>query len=322
VNRGYLYVTIVYNISITISLYFLVLFYEATKEILRRFKPVYMFLCIKSIIFFSFWQGVIIAVMAHFGLLIQQEGDWTVSDVATATQNTLICFELVPCSIAFALTFSYKNYITENSGQDSLATYVINNFVDIANLRDTVEDTLVSLKMGPARQVQVGDFLDLTREEQLMRVIYQGFLEKRGEDLGKVWVRRYCLVINNPFGLVYFKKHPFIQTAKERSVPLKARGFIDLNDARDVHPRDDDNKRFEIASPTRTWHFRCKNKEERDFWVDAIFIAQSRIWKDTAFPPPPQFESITSESERESDSDLLHGFRWKNQLQTVELEDV
>src|SRR5438105_4569599 len=33
---AYLYVALVYNISITISLYFLVLFYEATKEILVR----------------------------------------------------------------------------------------------------------------------------------------------------------------------------------------------------------------------------------------------------------------------------------------------
>ena len=33
-NSGYLYIAIFYNISITISLYFLVLFYEVTKDIL------------------------------------------------------------------------------------------------------------------------------------------------------------------------------------------------------------------------------------------------------------------------------------------------
>lgn len=37
------------------SLYFLVLFYMVTEDHLQPYKPLPKFLCIKAIIFFSFW---------------------------------------------------------------------------------------------------------------------------------------------------------------------------------------------------------------------------------------------------------------------------
>lgn len=50
-------------------MYFLVLFYMATKEELAPIKPVPKFLSIKAIIFFSFWQGVALAVIEKLGWL-------------------------------------------------------------------------------------------------------------------------------------------------------------------------------------------------------------------------------------------------------------
>lgn len=54
---GYLYVTIIYNISISLALYALFMFYVATKELLQSYSPVLKFLTVKSIIFLTFWQG-------------------------------------------------------------------------------------------------------------------------------------------------------------------------------------------------------------------------------------------------------------------------
>ena len=56
-HGGYLYITIVYNISISLALYALFLFYFATKELLHSYDPVLKFLTVKSVIFLSFWQG-------------------------------------------------------------------------------------------------------------------------------------------------------------------------------------------------------------------------------------------------------------------------
>ena len=53
----YLYITLIYNFSISLALYALFLFYFATRELLRPFDPVLKFFTVKSVIFLSFWQG-------------------------------------------------------------------------------------------------------------------------------------------------------------------------------------------------------------------------------------------------------------------------
>lgn len=57
VHSGYLYITIIYNFSVSLALYALFLFYFATMDLLRPFEPVLKFITIKAVIFLSFWQG-------------------------------------------------------------------------------------------------------------------------------------------------------------------------------------------------------------------------------------------------------------------------
>uniref|UniRef100_A0A8I3PRJ1 Casein kinase 1 epsilon n=2 Tax=Canis lupus familiaris TaxID=9615 RepID=A0A8I3PRJ1_CANLF len=57
VSSGYLYVTIIYNISVSLALYALFLFYFATRDLLSPYSPVLKFFMVKSVIFLSFWQG-------------------------------------------------------------------------------------------------------------------------------------------------------------------------------------------------------------------------------------------------------------------------
>lgn len=68
-SQGYLYVAIINNVSISLALYALVVFYLATQDLLRPYSPILKFFTIKSIIFLSFWQGFILAVMEKNGLL-------------------------------------------------------------------------------------------------------------------------------------------------------------------------------------------------------------------------------------------------------------
>ncbi|CAL8316224.1 unnamed protein product [Arctogadus glacialis] len=57
VASGYLYITIVYNISVSLSLYALFLFYFAARDLLVPYNPMLKFFMVKSVIFLSFWQG-------------------------------------------------------------------------------------------------------------------------------------------------------------------------------------------------------------------------------------------------------------------------
>ena len=58
ITGGYLYITLIYNVSVSVALYGLFLFYGATKPILAKYEPVLKFLTIKSVIFLTFWQGL------------------------------------------------------------------------------------------------------------------------------------------------------------------------------------------------------------------------------------------------------------------------
>lgn len=52
--------TIILNISVSLALYSLVAFYHVFAKELAPHKPLTKFLCIKGIVFFCFWQVIII----------------------------------------------------------------------------------------------------------------------------------------------------------------------------------------------------------------------------------------------------------------------
>ena len=53
---GYLYICIIYNISVSLALYALVAFYAATADVLRPYDPILKFMCVKvtNTLFFFF----------------------------------------------------------------------------------------------------------------------------------------------------------------------------------------------------------------------------------------------------------------------------
>jgi hypothetical protein len=54
-DDGFLYIFLVNNISFSLALYGLALFFMSTEEILERFRPYPKFLCVKLVVFFSYW---------------------------------------------------------------------------------------------------------------------------------------------------------------------------------------------------------------------------------------------------------------------------
>ncbi|KAI8388828.1 organic solute transporter Ostalpha-domain-containing protein [Radiomyces spectabilis] len=104
-TSSYLYLTFFYNISVCLSLWSLMVFFHATGEDLVKFRPLAKCLCVKSIIFFSFWQSVLVAFLVHLGVI-----DGKHQHTAVAIQDFLICLELVPFAIAHSYAFSYKDY--------------------------------------------------------------------------------------------------------------------------------------------------------------------------------------------------------------------
>lgn len=108
-KQGYLYVTIIYTISYSLALYALVLFYVACKDLLRPFRPVPKFIIIKSVVFLTYWQGVLVFLAAKSDFIQN-------ADDAADVQNFIICVEMAVAAIGHLHAFPYKEYAEANIG--------------------------------------------------------------------------------------------------------------------------------------------------------------------------------------------------------------
>jgi len=67
------------------------------------------FLCVKGVVFFTWWQGVAIVILQGQGI-IQTWGKWNADDVANGLQDCLICVEMFCFAIAHSFTFTHEEY--------------------------------------------------------------------------------------------------------------------------------------------------------------------------------------------------------------------
>ncbi|NXU51004.1 T184A protein, partial [Turnix velox] len=114
VHSGYLYITIIYNFSVSLALYALFLFYFATMDLLRPFEPVLKFITIKAVIFLSFWQGVLLAILEKCGVIPEVQiidgKEVGAGTVAAGYQNFIICMEMFFAAIALRYAFTCQVY--------------------------------------------------------------------------------------------------------------------------------------------------------------------------------------------------------------------
>ncbi|ODQ79218.1 hypothetical protein BABINDRAFT_25503, partial [Babjeviella inositovora NRRL Y-12698] len=108
----YVWTTLIYNCSVSLSLYDLALFWKCLYADLKPFQPMGKFLCVKMIIFASYWQGIILVVLNWLGLLRVHSDPET--NAGLAIQNALLCIELIGFAIGHWYSFSYLPFTKEN----------------------------------------------------------------------------------------------------------------------------------------------------------------------------------------------------------------
>ncbi|KHN13961.1 Transmembrane protein 184B [Glycine soja] len=108
-KQSYLYLTIIYTFSYTMALYALVLFYVACKDLLQPFNPVPKFIIIKSVVFLTYWQGVLVFLAAKSEFVKD-------ADEAALLQDFFICVEMLVAAVGHFYAFPYKEYAGANIG--------------------------------------------------------------------------------------------------------------------------------------------------------------------------------------------------------------
>ncbi|XP_049385572.1 uncharacterized protein LOC125849528 [Solanum stenotomum] len=104
--------TIILNISFSVAMYSLVVFYHVFSKELQPHKPLSKFICIKGIVFFSFWQGLLVKILVSWGIIKSHHFWLDVEHLQEAIQNILICVEMV----FFSVMQQYAYHVAPYSG--------------------------------------------------------------------------------------------------------------------------------------------------------------------------------------------------------------
>ncbi|KAF7726748.1 hypothetical protein EC973_008436 [Apophysomyces ossiformis] len=118
-SSSYLYLTLIYNISVSLTLWALMVFFYATKKDLTGFS-------------------VVIALMVSAGLIASDE------HISVAIQDFLVCIEMAPAAIAHSYAFSYEDYYDPNVHSARMPIY--RAIRDSFGLKDVLMDSLDTLR--------------------------------------------------------------------------------------------------------------------------------------------------------------------------------
>ena len=240
-TSGYLWLGILYNVSVTLSLYSLAMFWVCMSQDLQPFRPVPKFLCIKLIIFASYWQGFFLSILQFLGAIPNDVPGYTPDNLAAAIQDALICCEMPIFAVAHWYAFSWHDYADVTiSAARMPVKYAVR---DAFGVRDLIEDTKETFggKQYEYRTFDTGDNV-LAHEESDSRAarMMEGMRYERGGK-GKYWIPKPGEV-NSHTPLLGGKAGPSRARTVSPSVTggkiNDERGSDDINEAK-IDPQDE-----------------------------------------------------------------------------------
>ena len=116
--------TFVYNVSYTVALYALLLFYLATSNILENISPVFKFFAVKLVVFATYYQSL--AVAAVPGVPHETSQRWN---------NFVLCCEMSIFAVLHAVAYPWKEFT-----QGAMVTSFYSAFADAVNIKDVGRD--------------------------------------------------------------------------------------------------------------------------------------------------------------------------------------
>ncbi|KAJ7188601.1 organic solute transporter Ostalpha-domain-containing protein [Mycena filopes] len=106
---GYVYITIVVSISVSVAMYCLIQVYMPISVYLAPQKPLLKLFAIKAVVFLTFWQSTFLAVLSMFGV-VKDTTYMTADDINIGIAALLETFEMMLFAFLHLRAFSYKPY--------------------------------------------------------------------------------------------------------------------------------------------------------------------------------------------------------------------
>ncbi|GAA93779.1 hypothetical protein E5Q_00425 [Mixia osmundae IAM 14324] len=143
-TNGYTYISVVYNISITLCLYCLAMFWVCLSHDIQPFRPLPKFLCVKGIVFATFWQGFMLSILVSSGVI--SSPSYTKETLSIALQDSLIAFEMPFFAILHLYAFSHKDYIDKHNQYAGRLPVIYALRDSLLGYKDVMQDSLTTVR--------------------------------------------------------------------------------------------------------------------------------------------------------------------------------
>lgn len=151
-SNAYTYVVCINNLSQFVSMYCLVLFYKANHEELKPMNPIGKFLCIKMVIFFSFFQGFVISILVWSGAIASAFTTTDTNILANSLQDFLLCIEMFLAAVAHLYAFSHHPYIDPDAEQIACCDSFL-SMLDVSDVQQDIQDHIRAVGSTVRRKV-------------------------------------------------------------------------------------------------------------------------------------------------------------------------
>eukprot|EP00485_Elphidium_margaritaceum_P022924 CAMPEP_0202713184 /NCGR_PEP_ID=MMETSP1385-20130828/51234_1 /ASSEMBLY_ACC=CAM_ASM_000861 /TAXON_ID=933848 /ORGANISM="Elphidium margaritaceum" /LENGTH=244 /DNA_ID=CAMNT_0049373457 /DNA_START=513 /DNA_END=1247 /DNA_ORIENTATION=- len=167
---GYPYVACIRSASQTFAIYCLVLLYMALKQqphesdgyhMFVGIRPIPKFLCIKGVVFFTYWQSILIAGLVYLDV-IKPTQTWTSDNIAVGLQDILICIEMLIAAIAHCYAFKVADF-RESGYSPLIPPHKV--LFDVANVTDIMHDASNTIFQKQQLQLLMHDSDDDNEED-------------------------------------------------------------------------------------------------------------------------------------------------------------
>ncbi|KAI8828276.1 organic solute transporter Ostalpha-domain-containing protein [Chytriomyces cf. hyalinus JEL632] len=187
---GSVWVSSINLISVSVAMYALILFYIVIHHEIPERKPLWKFIAVKFVVFFSFWQSIVIGILDTAGV-IQGTSAWSSGNTSSLIEAFLISFEMIIASFIHIKAFNYKEYIPQhptNTDSNNISaiprTQIWAGFWDAINMVDILKDIVgVSSEVKAVRrkrrerraqralESRSGSLMDLEMDESEVEVV-------------------------------------------------------------------------------------------------------------------------------------------------------
>jgi len=130
----------VYNVSYTVALYALLLFYLAIRDDVRQYNCVRKFFAVKTVVFATYWQALIILGLSGMDM-----------DDGLKWNDFILCIEMLFFALIHLKFFPWQEFRTEIPNRHAL-----NNMKGVLSVVDVVKDIRHSFKPSPKEYILKG----------------------------------------------------------------------------------------------------------------------------------------------------------------------